>query len=97
MNTNNTLPTIAHATISLNQWSRVVIQMDEGWVFWDRNHYGVDENGNFIEPVPEEMIHFRYGVYAPTTDFDNCIVVVAEAEVPTDQIFGTVIPPTVTE
>lgn len=87
------LPTIPHATVTLNVRNRVVIQMDDGWVFWDRNHYGTDENGNFIEPLPEEMMYFRYGVYAPTTDFDNCIVVVAETEAPADQIFGDVKPP----
>lgn len=91
------LPTIAHATVTLNVRNRVVIQMDDGWVYYDRNHYGTDENGNYIEPLPEEIYYYRYGVYSPTTDFDARIVVVAESEVPADQIFGTVTPPTVTE
>ena len=92
------LPTIAHATVTLNVRNRVVIQMDEGWVYWDRNDFGKDENGNYIEPEnPEDISYFRYGVYSPTTDFDGCIVVVAESEVPENQIFGTVTSPTVTE
>ena len=92
------LPTIPHATVTLNVRNRVVIQMHEGWVYWNRAVFGRDENGNFIEPEnPEDISYFRYGVYSPTFDFDNCIVVVAESEVPENQIFGTVMPPTVTE
>ena len=98
MSINTTIPVIAHADVSLNQWGRVVIQMHEGYVYWDRNDFGKDENGNYIEPEnPEDISYFRYGVYSPTTDFDNCIVVVPESEVPENQIFGTVTPPTVTE
>jgi hypothetical protein len=86
---NATLPTIAHADVSFNQWNRVVIQMHDGWVYWDRDVFGRDENGNFIEPEkPEDISYFRYGVYSPTYDFDNCSVVVAESEVPENQIFG---------
>lgn len=89
------LPTIEHATVTLNVRNRVVIQMDEGWVFWDRASFGTDENGNFIEPdAPEYISYSRYGVYAPNTDFDARIVVVAESEVPADQIFGNATPPT---
>lgn len=94
---NNALPTIAHATVEYNQWGNIVITMDEGWVFWDRDGYGVDENGNYIEPAPEDISYSRYGVYVATTDFDARIVVVAEADVPADQIFGDTTPPTVTE
>lgn len=84
------LPTIAHATVTLNPRNRVVIQMDEGYVFYDRNDYSelIDEEGNPREPLPEEISYFRYAVYSPATDFDNRIVVVAESEVPADQIFG---------
>lgn len=87
------LPNIPHATVTLNVRNRVVIQMDEGWVFWDRYEYGTDENGNYIEPLPEEISYSRYGVYSPATDFDARIVVVAEREVPENQIFGGVTPP----
>lgn len=89
------LPTIEHATVTLNERNRVVIQMHDGWVFWDRNHFGTDENGNFIEPeFPEDIAYFRYGVYSPATDFAARIVVVAETDVPADQIFGNPTPPT---
>lgn len=90
MNTSNPLPTIAHATVSFNQWGRVVIQMDEGWVYWDRASFGIDENGNFIEPeAPEYISYSRYGVYAPDTDFDARIVVVAESEIGNDSNTAT--------
>lgn len=97
MSTNNTLPVIAHADVSFNQWGRVVIQMHEGWVYWDREHYEIDDEGNYITPEADEIQYFRYGVYSATTDFDARIVVVAESEVPENQIFGNVTPPTVTE
>ena len=86
---NIVLPTIPHATVTLNVRNRVVIQMDDGWVYWDRDVFGRDENGNFIEPEnPEDISYFRYGVYSPNYDFDACIVVVAEEDVPSNQIFG---------
>lgn len=86
-----TLPNIPHATVTLNVRNRVVIQMDDGWVFWDRQDYTdyTDEEGNPRDPSPEDIAYFRYGVYGPTTDFDNRIVVVAESEVPDYRIFGT--------
>lgn len=73
-----TLPKIEHATVTLNVRNRVVIQMDDGWAFYDRADYGTDENGNYITPPAEEFIYSRYGVFAPDTDFDGRIVVVAE-------------------
>lgn len=92
------LPTIPHATVTLNVRNRVVIQMNEGYVYWDRDHYGTDENGNYNEPLPEEIYYYRYGVYSPATDFDTRIVVVAESELPEGaEIFGTVTPPTITQ
>lgn len=91
------LPTIAHATVTLNVRNRVIIDMDDDWVFYDRADYGTDENGDYITPPAEEFIYSRWGSYAPDTDFDARIVVVAEDEVPTDQIFGTVTPLTVTK
>ena len=74
------LPNINHANVTLNERNRIAITMDEGWVFWDKEHYDKDENGNFTQPLPEEIICFRYGVYAPDTDFNNRIVVIAETE-----------------
>lgn len=74
------LPTIEHATVTLNEWDRVVIQMDEGWVF-----YRLDE---YPEGTPaDEYCYYTYGVYGQTFDF-SLIVVVAESDVPADQIFG---------
>ena len=77
------LPTIAHATVTLNVRNRVVVQMDEGWVFWDRNDY-VDESGNITEPSPSMICYSRYGVFAPDTDFDARFVIVKDGETPTD-------------
>jgi hypothetical protein len=83
------LPTIPHATVTLNVRNRFVVQMNEGWVFYDRNDYAglTDEEGNPREPYPEEISYYRYGVFAPDFDFTR-IVVVDENEVPPYQIFG---------
>lgn len=84
------IPTIEHATVTLNQWGRYVVQMDEGYVFYDTRDYAnlTDEDGNPREPLPEEIVYSRYGVFSPSTDIVNCLVVVAESDVPADQIFG---------
>ena len=75
----DTLPTIAHATVTLNQWGRVVIQMNSGWVFYDLREYP--------EGTPaEDICYYGYGVYSPDYDFNN-IIVVDETTVDADQIY----------
>lgn len=83
------LPTIPHADVTLNARNRVIISMDEGWVFWDRNHYSdyTDDEGNPRDPFPEEISYYRWGSYSPATDF-SCIIVVAEEDVPPYQIYS---------
>ena len=72
-----------------NNLGRIVVTPADGFVFYDKDNYKdlTDENGNPREPSPEEISYFRYGVYAPDTDFENRIVAVAENEVPKEQIF----------
>lgn len=82
------LPNIPHATVSYNQWNRVVIQMYDGYVFTNMQNYDnlTDEDGNPREPLPEELSYFRYGVFSPQTDFER-FVVVEEDSVSQEQIF----------
>lgn len=76
----NTLPTIAHAQTSFNEWGRVVIQMDDGWVFYNLNSYP--------EGTPaEDICYSRYGVYPADYDFTK-IIVVDETTINSDQIYG---------
>jgi hypothetical protein len=84
------LPYIPNATVTLTAYGRVEITMNDGYVFYDKDNYAdlTDEDGNPREPLPEEISYFRYGVFSPATDFDNRIVVVPEADVPANQIFG---------
>ena len=72
-----------------NKLGRLVVTPADGFVFYDKDNYKdlTDENGNPREPLPEEISYFKYGVYAPDTDFENRIVAVAESEVPKEQIF----------
>ena len=85
---NNVLPVIEHATVTLNERNRVVVQMDEGWVF-----YRLDM---FPEGTPPERIAYsRYGVFSLEYDYSN-FVVVSESDVPADRIFGGTTPPTET-
>ena len=82
-------PEIEHATITLNEWNRAVVQMDDGWVF-----YRLDI---FPEDTPaEEIAYSRYGVFSTEYDF-SLFVVVAESEVPVNQIYGKVTLPMATE
>lgn len=81
-----TIPAIPHADVSLNERNRVVIKMHEGWVFYDKRDYR-DSDGNYYDPKPEDYIYSRYGVFSSTKDFSE-IVVVAESDVPAEQIFA---------
>lgn len=83
------LPIIEHATVNFTDYGRVEITMNDGFVFYDKDNYSqlTDEEGNPREPLPEEISYFRYGVFAPDTDFENRIVTVAESKVNKEQIF----------
>lgn len=72
-----------------NSLGRTVVTPADGFVFYDKDNYKdlTDENGNPREPLPEEISYFRYGVFAPDTDFENRIVAVAESKVNKEQIF----------
>lgn len=76
----NTLPTIAHATVTVNEWGRYVVTMDSGWVFYRLDSY---PEGT----APEDICYYRYGVFSPQTDIENILVVLNETTVNADQIF----------
>lgn len=78
-----------HITLKENTFGRIEILPEYGFVFYDKANYEnmTDEEGNIREPLPEEISYFRYGVYAPDTDFENRIIAVAENEVSKEQIF----------
>lgn len=88
------LPTVAfnnlendYATISVN---RVNVTMKTGYVFYDLKDYEglTDEEGNPREPYPEEISYSRT-LYNTSVNRDfSTIVIVAESDVPADQIFG---------
>lgn len=84
----NNLPTIEHTTVSYNQYGGITVQMDSGYVFY--------RSDLFLEGTPaEEMAYSRRG-YFPT-DFDfSYIVVVADSDVPANQIYGSTTPQTKT-
>lgn len=85
------LPNIEHATVTLNPRNRVVIQMDDGWVFYRKDSYP--------EGTPaEDICYYRYGVFAPRTDW-SFLVIVDESTLDPDQIYGLPNPgqPVVTE
>lgn len=86
------LPNIEHITATTNQYGGTVIQADEGYVFYDSYNYRdlTDEEGNPREPLPEEILYFRYKVFARSVtaeEIEARIVVLPESEVPADQIF----------
>lgn len=83
------LPIIKNATVNLTAYGRVEITMNDGYVFYDKDNYAdlTDDEGNSREPLPEEISYFRYGVFAPNTDFENRIVVVDETTINEEQIF----------
>ena len=80
MNNNVVLPVIEHADVTLNERNRVVVQMHDGWVFYRLDMY---PEGT----PPADICYSRYAVLSLEYDYSN-FVVVAESEVPADQIFG---------
>jgi hypothetical protein len=83
---NIVIPNLTNAEAYLNENNRVILQMNNGYVFWDRNDYR-DENGEMYEPTPNEIIYSRYARLSPTRDFSTLEEAV-EADVPADQIYG---------
>lgn len=78
---NNVLPVIEHADVTLNERNRVVVQMNEGWVF-----YRLDV---FPDGAPTgKKAYSKYGVLSLDYDYSN-FVVIAESDVPANQIFGS--------
>lgn len=87
------IPTIEHANCYVNTIGFTVVEPHSGYVCYDRNDYldWTDEEGNPCEPLPEEISYFRAKYYPPSVtaeEIEARIVVVAEAEVPENQIFG---------
>lgn len=61
------LPKIEHATVTLNERNRVVVQMDKGWMF-----YRLDI---FPEDTPDEEIAYsEYGVFPIEYDFNLFVI-----------------------
>lgn len=92
------LPNIDNATVEVAYTRMWKITANEGYVFWDRADY-VDETGDWVEPAPENISYSRYGYYQQSIGIEAIearIVVVPEADVPADQIYGDVTPPTET-
>ena len=95
MSTTN-LPVIENATVeefSTRMWK---ITANDGYVFWDRADYIDYETGMLREPAPEEIAYSRVGYYQRSIGVEAIearIVVVPEADVPADQIYGSVTPP----
>lgn len=71
---NKVLPEIEHAKVTLNEWDRVIVQMDEGWLF-----YRLDI---FPDGAPtEKKAYSNFGVLSLDYDYNN-FVVIAESEIP---------------
>lgn len=71
---NKSLPVIKHAKVTLNEWDRVIVQMDEGWLF-----YRLDI---FPDGAPtNKKAYSSYGVLSLDYDYSN-FVVIAESEIP---------------
>lgn len=85
-NSNLTIPNITHADAYLNENNAVILDMDDGYVFWDKKDYTY--NGVYEEPAPEDILYSRWASLSATRDF-SLLIEVTESEVPSNQIFGT--------
>lgn len=89
---NTNLPTIENVTIEIAYGIAWKITANAGYVFWDKADYVDYETGMLREPTPEEIIYSRVGYYPQSIGVEAIearIVVVPEADVPADQIYGT--------
>lgn len=87
------LPNIEHATANKTPLGATEIRMDSDWIFYDLDNYVdfMDEEGKLREPLPEEICYFRFICFAPSitaAEIEARLVVVAEADIPKNQIFG---------
>ena len=71
---------IPHIHLELNERNRVVMQLEDGWVFYDLREY---PDG----PEDEYISYYEYAVYSPDYDFTN-IIVVDKSTVDPDHIFN---------
>lgn len=85
-NSNLTIPNITHADAYLNENNAVILDMDDGYVFWDKKDYTY--HGVYEEPAPEDICYSRWASLSATRDF-SLLMEAVESEVPSDQIFGT--------
>lgn len=87
------LPNIEHIISAYRPSGAISITAESGYVFYDKNDFAdlTDEDGNPREPLLEELYYIRYrvfGISVTAEEIESRIVVVAEADVPADQIFG---------
>ena len=86
LNETITIPNLTNADAYVNERSRVILQMNNGYVFWDKKMYYV--NGEYVEPSAEDICYSKWASMSPTRDF-SLLMEAVESEVPADQIFGT--------
>jgi hypothetical protein len=74
------LPNIEHAKTSLTKWGGIEVTMEDGYVFHDisATENLTDEDGNPKTPTLEDLAPSKYGVFPPSFDFENRIVVAEE-------------------
>ena len=70
-NSNLTIPNITHADAYLNENNAVILDMDDGYVFWDKKDYTY--NGVYEEPAPEDILYSRWASLSATRDFSLLI------------------------
>lgn len=84
-NSNITIPNVTHADAYSAEYNFVILDMDDGYVFWDKRDYTID--GVYEEPAPEDICYSRWGSFSPSWDFTG-IMEAVESEVPADQIYS---------
>lgn len=84
-NSTMVIPNLTNATAVLTEQNRVEIQMNDGYVFWDKHDYTID--GVYEKPAPEDICYSRWGSFTTNWDFSGIIEAV-ESEVPGNQFFG---------
>lgn len=66
-NSNIEIPNLSDATAYIDEYGKVIVEMDEGFEMWDKADYTVD--GVYTEPLPEDTIYYTMLSLSPARDF----------------------------
>ena len=66
-NSNIEIPNLTDARAYIDDYGKVIVEMNEGYEMWDKKDYIVD--GVYSEPLPEDTVYYTMLSLSPVRDF----------------------------